>query len=529
MLTEGNSALPGDAAFFENAPCGLIVSSTDGAILRANAAICDWLGYREAELVGHKRVHDLLSIGGRLFFQTHCGPLLSIQGSIAEVQLEILTRERTRLPVLINIIRRHAGDVHYDEWALIVTSERRAYERELVSERKKAEASLEARREAEERLREVNEQLSVEHRRKDEFLATLAHELRNPLAPLRNVLEVIRLRLAPGQETPWGFDIVERQTRQLTHLVDDLMDVSRITQGRVQLRRKPCDLVAIVDAAIADVASMIDAASHRLELDMPAQPVLVDADEVRLTQVVSNLLTNAAKYTPNGGIISVSVVRQAGQVAVSIRDSGIGIPREALSNVFEMFSQLQPALERSQGGLGIGLALVRGLVELHGGRIRAASDGIGHGSVFTVELPVLDDLPAAAAPLAPSPAGASRRVLVVDDNVDAADTLAMALELLGHTVRSAYTGADALRQAAVFLPDLILLDIGLPDINGYDVAKRMRAEPWGRAVTLVAATGWAQQADRDRAHDAGFDDHLVKPIEFARLTDLLERRQSNRA
>lgn len=523
MFVDGDGQIPGDASFFEHAPCGLLVSTADGVILRANAALCDWLGYREADLVGQKRVQDLLSIGGRLFFQTHCGPLLSIQGSIAEVQLEILTRERVRLPVLINIVRRKTAEAQYDEWALVVTSERRAYERELLNERKKAEASLDAQREAEARLREVNEQLSIEHRRKDEFLATLAHELRNPLAPVHNVLEVIRLKQGLALQELWGFDIIERQIRQLTHLVDDLMDVSRITQGRVQLRRKPCDLVAIVKAAIADSRSMIDAAGHRLELDVPPHAVLVDADEVRLTQVVNNLLTNAAKYTPDGGTITIAVAQSAGEVAVSVKDSGIGIPKDALTKVFTMFSQLKPALERSQGGLGIGLALVRGLVELHGGRIRAESDGIGHGSVFTMELAVLEEESRPEAPTAARHNTSHRRILVVDDNVDAADTLAMALELLGHIVQVAYSASDAFAQAKDFKPDLILLDIGLPDMNGYEVAKRIRDEPWGQDITLVAATGWAQEADRQRAHDSGFDDHMVKPIEFARLVELLEK------
>lgn len=523
MPANGDGQMPGDASFFEDAPCGLLVSTVDGAILRANAALCDWLGYREADLVGQKRVQDLLSIGGRLFFQTHCGPLLSIQGSIAEVQLEILTRERVRLPVLINIIRRQTIDTQYDEWALVVTSERRAYERELLNERKKAEASLDAQRDAEAQLREVNEQLSIEHRRKDEFLATLAHELRNPLAPLRNVLEVIRLQQGAALPQLWGFDILERQTRQLTRLVDDLMDVSRITQGRVQLRRTPCDLVAIVQAAIADSRSVIDAAHHRLDLDVPPHPVMVDADEIRLTQVVNNLLTNAAKYTPDGGTIAIAVVQRGGEVAVSVKDTGIGIPKDALDNVFMMFSQLTPALERSQGGLGIGLALVRGLVELHGGRIRAESAGIGQGSEFTVELTVLEEPPASEVPITAHHSNTCRRILVVDDNVDAADTLAMALELLGHIVRSAYSASDALAQANDFRPSLILLDIGLPDMNGYEVARRIRAESWGNDVTLVAATGWSQEADRQRAHEAGFDDHMVKPIEFGRLVELLEK------
>ncbi len=510
-----------DASYFEHAPCGLLVADAKGAILRANAALCDWLDFSEAELIAGRRVQDLLSVGGRLFFQTHCGPLLAMQGSVAEVQLEIITRQRKRLPVLINIVRHAGQDGPRDMWSLVVTTERRAYETELLNERRKAEASADARLQAEALLREANAQLSAEHHRKDEFLATLAHELRNPLAPLRNVLEVIRRQQAPGEAAPWGLDIVERQTRQLTHLVDDLMDVSRITQGRMRLRTAACDLVAIVRAAVADLSGMIARARHELALHAPARAVMVDADEVRLTQVIGNLLTNAVKYTPDGGRIVVRVEVDGEQVAVSIADSGIGIPPSALGSIFTMFSQLTPALERSQGGLGIGLALVRGLVELHGGRIAADSAGIGHGSVFTLTLPLLRAAAPEAAPAAPAATTTAWRVLVVDDNVDAADTLAMALEMLGHEVKVAYSGHDALAQAEPFAPALILLDIGLPDLNGYEVARRIRATGWGRRIMLVAATGWSHEADRQRASDAGFDRHLVKPIDFERLQEML--------
>jgi signal transduction histidine kinase len=416
------------------------------------------------------------------------------------------------------------ADTQIDEWAFFAINERRAYERELLNERKRAEASVDARLEAEARLQEANEQLSLEHRRKDEFLATLAHELRNPLAPLRNVLEVIRLRQGDAPKELWGIDVIERQTRQLTHLVEDLMDVSRITQGRMQLRRKPCDLIAIVKAAVADLGSTIEAAGLRLALQLPGDLITVDADEVRLTQVISNLLTNAIKYTPAGGRIVLSVNAGDGEATLSICDTGIGIPAKALETVFTMFSQLTPALERSEGGLGIGLALVRGLVELHGGRISAASEGIGHGSTFTLVLPTLQ---AEAAP-APAPLASQLdqhlMILVVDDNADAADTLAMAIELLGHKVQVAYDARGALTLAAERRPDLILLDIGLPDMNGYEVAKRLRAEPWGQKLTLIAATGWGQDADRQRASDAGFDHHLVKPIEFNALIELLHHR-----
>jgi signal transduction histidine kinase/CheY-like chemotaxis protein len=521
MAVAGAPSGTDDASYFEHAPCALLVANTAGTILRANATFCKWLGYREDELLGSKRAQDLLSIGGRLFFQTHCSPLLAIQGSVAEIQLELLTSTRERLPVLINIVRRHHGADAVDEWAFMLTNDRRAYERELLKERQRAEASLAARLGAEAQLQEVNAQMSLAHQRKDEFLATLAHELRNPLAPLRNVLEVLRLKQEQGSAPVWGLDIIERQTRQLTHLVDDLMDVARITQGRLQLRCQPCDLVAIVRAAVADTGAIVSAAHHRLQLRLPPSPVQVYADDTRLTQVIVNLLTNAAKYTPDGGDITIGIATHAGEVSLAIADTGIGIPAHALSSVFSMFSQLAPALERAQGGLGIGLSLVRGLVELHGGQIRADSEGIGCGSVFTVTLPLHAQLPEQAASHAPPDEEAGTRILVVDDNIDAADTLCMALDLLGHTVRTAYSGQEALEVAAQFLPAVILLDIGLPDMNGYAVAQHIRDTPWGAGMRLIAATGWGQDHDRQRAREAGFNEHLVKPIAFDSLRRLL--------
>jgi PAS domain S-box-containing protein len=518
-------SLPADAELYEDAPCGLLACSTSGAILRANATFCRWLGYAWQELSG-MRIQDLLTVGGRLFFHTHCAPLLSMQGSVAEVQVELLTRDGARLPVLINIARRLRDPEALDEFAVFVATDRRQYEQELRNERSRAEAALQARQGAQEQLRQANEQLSQAHRRKDEFLATLAHELRNPLAPIRNVVEVMRMKQAVNPDSAWALEVLDRQTSQLTHLVDDLMDVARITQGRLQLRRKPCDLVAIARAAVDDIAAMAQAASHRLELRLPQQPIMVDADDTRLTQVVANLLTNAIKYTPNGGLITLTVEPRDGQGVVAVRDTGIGIPPSALASIFDMFSQLTPALERSQGGLGIGLALVRGLVDLHGGTITASSDGAGKGSTFTVALPLLQDLPQAEPTAAGSRCAGPCRVLVVDDNVDAAETLSMALELLGHEVRTAHTGAEGLQLAALFQPALVLLDIGLPDINGYEIARRIRHQPWGAGMLLVAATGWGQETDRARAMGAGFDAHLIKPIDFDRLHALLATLQA---
>jgi CheY-like chemotaxis protein/nitrogen-specific signal transduction histidine kinase len=394
----------------------------------------------------------------------------------------------------------------------------------LLSARKAAEAALEARREAETQLQKLNEQLSAADRRKDEFLATLSHELRNPLAPMRSALDVLKLKLGNDGD-PRLLQAFDRQLGHLTRLVDDLMEVSRITEGRMQLSRVPVELATLVRAAAQDLAAMMAAARHTLRLAVAGPPMLVDGDATRLAQVVINLLTNAAKYTPDGGTIELHLASAAGMAEIRVRDNGIGIPATALPTVFEMFSQLEPALERSRGGLGIGLALVRGIVELHGGTVAAASAGPGQGSEFTVRLPLAASVAAPAMPSAgaavPSPAPASARILVVDDNQDAAGMLTMALEMFGCETRTAHTAAEALRIAATFNPAVALLDIGLPDMTGYELARRLRSTPAGVAMTLIATTGWGQQKDRELALEAGFDHHLTKPIELAVLRDML--------
>jgi PAS domain S-box-containing protein len=337
-------------------------------------------------------------------------------------------------------------------------------------------------------LQRLNAELAAADRRKDEFLATLAHELRNPLAPIANALEIMRRKNLDDPALRWTRDVIERQLRQMTRLVDDLLDVARITRGRIELRRERVDLAGVVQAAVEAARPLIDASQHTLAVQLPDAPLWIDADATRLTQVLLNLLNNAAKYTPAGGRLAIDARADGnGQACITVRDSGIGLDAEHLASVFEMFSQVQPAIERSQGGLGIGLALARGLVELHGGRIEARSAGAGLGSEFIVHLP-LADAPALA-PAAAPPRAAVRsalRVLVVDDNRDAADSLALVLQLGGHEVRVANDGVAALALAETFRPSLALLDIGMPGMNGYELARRLRGRPAGASRTTSA-------------------------------------------
>ncbi len=374
-----------------------------------------------------------------------------------------------------------------------------------------------------ERLRLV-EQLRQADRKKDEFLATLAHELRNPLAPLRNGLEIMRLAGDDPEAVAKARAVMGRQLGQLVRLVDDLLDVSRIARSKVKLRKERVELAAAVRQALETSRPLIEAAGHELRVTLPAEPVCVDADAARLAQVFSNLLNNAAKYTERGGRIWLTVERKGGEAVVAVRDTGVGIPAEHLPHVFEMFSQVERSLERSQGGLGIGLSLVRGLVEMHGGSVEARSEGPGQGSEFVVRLPVAGAPPAQRqGPDGDGEAQAAgrRRVLVVDDNEDAASSLGTLLRMMGHDVCTASAGSQALELARSYRPEVVLLDIGLPQMDGYEVARRLRQQPWGRAVRLIALTGWGQEQDRQRAREAGLDEHLVKPVEPAALERLL--------
>jgi len=363
-------------------------------------------------------------------------------------------------------------------------------------------------------------------RRKDEFLAMLAHELRNPLAPLRNAVHILATKAPPIREVQWVREVIDRQVQQMTRLVDDLLDVSRISRGKIDMRKERTDLIGVINYALEASKPLIDKWGHELTVRLTPGPVSLQGDPARLAQVLSNLLNNAAKYTEQGGKITVNVECEDRTAVIRIKDTGIGIPADMLPRIFDMFTQVDRSLERARGGLGIGLSLVQKLVELHGGTVTAFSPGPGQGSEFVVRLPLADDCPPDdAAESVPAKAAAAtaprRRILVVDDNKDAADSLGMLLRIMGNDVEIAYDGLQAVNSAAEFRPQLVLMDIGLPKLNGYEAASRIREQPGGGDVMLVALTGWGQEEDRRRSQEAGFDRHMTKPVETAALEELL--------
>jgi signal transduction histidine kinase/FixJ family two-component response regulator len=374
-----------------------------------------------------------------------------------------------------------------------------------------------------ERIRLIRE-LKDADRRKDEFLATLAHELRNPLAPIRNSLDVMRLASSEPNVIEQARIMMERQLGHMVRLIDDLLDVSRITRGKLELRKERTELATVVNTAVETTRPLIQSAGHALTVSLPPKPVYLDADPVRMAQVFSNLLNNGAKYMERGGRLWLTAELAGDELSVSVRDAGIGIPRDALAAVFDMFAQVDQSLERAQGGLGIGLTLVKRLVEMHGGRVEARSEGVGKGSEFIVRLPVAAPAGAAQSSVRENRLArhnGSRRILIADDNRDSAESMGMLLQLMGNEVRMVHDGMAAVEEAAVFLPEIVLLDIGMPRMSGYEVARRIRAEPWGADMILVALTGWGQDDDKRRAYDAGFDRHFTKPVNPTVLEELL--------
>jgi signal transduction histidine kinase/DNA-binding response OmpR family regulator len=370
-------------------------------------------------------------------------------------------------------------------------------------------------------------------RRKNEFLAMLAHELRNPLAPIRSAVQILRLVGSTDPKVRWSQDVIDRQVQQMARLVDDLLDVSRITRGQITLQTEPLDLSAIVSRALEISQPLLDQRRHELTVSLPREGLRVEADPTRLAQVVANLLNNAAKFTPEGGRIGLSATREKDEVVLRVRDSGMGIPADMLASIFDLFTQVDLSLDRSQGGLGIGLTLVRRLVELHKGTVQAFSAGPNQGSEFVVRLPALaevrsQDHSANGSARSPEPCP-PRRIVVVDDNVDGAESLAIVLRLSGHEVRCAHNGPEALEVADGFRPEVMLLDIGLPGMDGYEVARQVQQRPGLEEVLLVALTGYGRDEDRQRAEEAGFDVHLVKPVHADDLPAVLARVPQSRA
>ncbi len=495
-------------ALFESAPMAVFVCDPNAVIQRYNA--------QAVELWGREPVCGVEQHCGSMKLWLPDGSLLPHPESpivevlrtgvaVHNVEVFIERPDGTRLPVLVNFaaLKDAQGKITGAVTSFIDISERSRLERET---------------------HEQAEALAELHQRKDEFLAMLSHELRNPLSAIFNALHVLRVQ---GNENPIqqrAMTTMERQVGQLAHLVDDLLEVSRVITGRIQLQLERLDLRGIAEHAIASVRPLIERRKHELSVSLPAEPVWVKGDPTRLEQVMVNLLNNAAKYTDEGGQLwlTVQLADDEVEVVLRVRDTGVGIAPELLPHIFDLFTQADRTLDRAQGGLGIGLSLVEKLVELHGGKAAAHSAGLGQGSEFIVRLPALSPAGEPIARIETRQRTAhTSRVLVVDDNLDAADMLVMMLQMFGHEVKAAYSGQSALATAFEYEPDVVLLDIGLPDMNGYEVARQLRQHAQTMGMRLIALTGYGQDSDRQQAEEAGFDHHLVKPVPPQKLQELL--------
>jgi len=485
------------------------IGRSDGTVEYVNRRLCEYVGLSDAQLrareVWRQIIHpDDWDRGMTIWAQAMSA------GEVYTLEQRLRRHDGVYRWFLVRAHPERDATGHVVRWYGTSTD---------VDDAKRLERHLLAQEAA---LREVD-------MRKDRFLATLSHELRNPLAPIRNAAQILGSPELPPERTRWAQAVIQRQVKHMSWLLDDLLDVARITQGKLELRKARVSLTSVIDAAVEAARPLIDEKRHHLVVDLPPEVPTLEADPLRLAQVVSNLLNNAAKYTDAGGRIELSALVTVNTVNVTVRDNGIGIPSESLDRIFDMFAQVDSLSSRTEGGLGIGLALVKGLIELHGGTIKVASAGVGHGSEFTVHLPLPEvNANASQANVADAVPRATtgRRVLIADDNKDAADSLAMLLELDGHEVRVAHGGHAALALAQVFRPEVALLDIGMPDLSGYEVATALRREPWGKAMQLVALTGWGQESDRRHSKAAGFDWHLTKPIDMDALCTVLTDRPS---
>jgi PAS domain S-box-containing protein len=480
---------------------GVLVTDAEGRLTLVNPAAEAMTGWSLAEAKGRpwREVFTTQHEAGRERAECSIDRVLQEQCVVHETTpLTLLSRTGRQLPIAFSAASVQEPNGHVKGAVLVFRDE---------SERRRAELAL---RNAD--------------RRKDEFLATLAHELRNPLAPITMGLELLEISGDDPEAISNVRAMMQRQTKHMVRLIDDLLDVSRITRGRLELRKNRVDLLDIVHNAIEASQPLMDEAQHRLTLKLPDKQLLIYADANRLTQVLSNLLNNAAKFTPRQGHIELAVTNTASEVVVTLSDSGIGIPQDKIDLVFEMFAQIHENSAYGQTGLGIGLTLVKRLVEMHGGNVTVDSRGQNLGTTFCVTLPIVQ-LPVSADG-EPSNGSAStstkgRRILVVDDNADALASLSQMIAHLGSEVRLAHDGLEAIAVAQTFRPEIVFMDLGMPNLNGFEAARRIRNEPWGRHLALVATTGWGQEDDRRRTAEAGFDRHLVKPIELASLRDVL--------
>jgi PAS domain S-box-containing protein len=478
----------------------------DGTLAYANARLAGLLGLSLERLLG-QRFADFIAPPERERFAAACAAAAS--GHRAD-QFEIRVANGASLPVLIALSPLGQSSRTSDPTpalCLVAT--------DLTESRRNTQLSLEiSRREA------AESELRLAVRQKDAFLAMLAHELRNPLAPIRHAGELLRRLLGDDSRAQALLAMITRQADQLTRLVDDLLDVARIAQNRIVLRKEPLEIGSLIEQALETVQSIISEKGHELRIEKPAAPLYVHGDRVRLMQSLSNVLHNAAKYTEPGGAIALLVTASDEHLQFEVRDNGIGIPAHLLPHVFDLFVQSDRGLDRSEGGLGIGLSIVKGLIQMHGGTIEAASDGASYGATFTLRLPRIT--PPETSQQLPRPASAlKRRVLVVDDNVDAADSLAMLLKLDGHEAEAAYSALTALEAVERLRPEIVLLDVGLPQIDGYQIARQLRASNCVPGIRLIALTGYGREEDRERARAAGFDDHLLKPADMDALQRLL--------
>ena len=487
------------ASIVESSEDAIVSKSLDGTIQTWNAAAERLFGYPAPEAIGR-----------------HISLVIPADRALEEDDIIARIRSGERVDHFETVRRRKDGQLVHVSLTISPIRDEKGH---IVGASKIARDIMD-RKQAEERIYGLLGELKNADRRKDEFLAMLAHELRGPLAPVRHTLESLKRSGSHDEPVRQAYAVMDRQLAHLVRLVDDLIDVSRITRGTISLHKAPAELASIIHHSLEASRPLVEASRHQLDVTMPSEPIHVQADAIRLAQVFSNVLNNASKYTEPGGRIGLAVERVDGDAVVTITDTGAGIPRDKLGTIFELFAQVDRTLERSQGGLGLGLALAKRLVEMHQGSIEAFSNGPGTGSRFVVRLPIVAQpeqrhVPAEVQPAAP------RRILIVDDNADAASSLAMLLGMTGNETRTANDGLAAVDAAQTFQPDVILLDIGLPKLNGLEVCRRIRQQPWGQNIVMVALTGWGQEDDRRKSQQAGFDHHMVKPLDYNDLMKLL--------